>query len=101
MCTVPRTLLAMCVGPDLAVVCTGPKREEEPCCCVCRLELVVNLSLKIIKDNNSCGCSFPPGSEPRTYGVLRVFGYLFMLLLKRIIWLSTSLLSKGKNMRSI
>ena len=81
MCAVPWTLLAMCVGPDLAAVCTGPKREEEPCCCGRRLELVVHPSLKIIKDNSSRGCSFPPGSEPRIYGVLCVFGYLFMLML--------------------
>ena len=81
MCAVPQTLLDVCAGPNLAVVCAGPKREEEPCCCVRRLELVVNPSLKIIKDNSSHGCSFPPGSEPRIYGVLCVFGYLFMLLL--------------------
>ena len=81
MCAVPWTLLAVCIGPDLAAVCTGSKREEEPCCYVRRLELVVNPSLKIIKDNRSRGCSFPPGSEPRIYGVLCVFGYLFMLLL--------------------
>ena len=55
--------------------------EEEPCCCVRRLELVVSPSLKIIKDNSSRGCSFPPGSEPHIYVVLCVFGYLFMLLL--------------------
>ena len=81
MCTVPWTLLAVCVGPNLAVVCIGLKREEEHCCCVCRLELVVSPSLKIIKDNSSRGCSFPPGSEPRIYGVLCVFGYLFMFML--------------------
>ena len=81
MCAVPWTLLAVCVGPNLTVVCTGPKREEDPCYCVCRMELVVNPSLKIIKDNNSHGRSFPPGSEPHIYGVLCVFGYLFMLLL--------------------
>ena len=81
MCAVPQTLLAVCVDPDLAVVCVGPKREEEPYRCVCRLELVVSPSLKIIKDNSSRGCSFPPGSEPRIYGVLCVFGYLFMLML--------------------
>ena len=81
MCVVPRTLLAMCVGPDLAAVCASPKREEEPCCCVRRLELVVSPSLKIIKDNSSRGRSFPPGSEPHIYGVLCMFGYLFMLLL--------------------
>ena len=80
MCAVPRTLLAMCAGS---------KREEEPCCCVCRLELVVSPSVKIIKDNSSRGHSFPPGSEPCIYGVLCMFGYLFML------WLSTTLLSKG------
>ena len=88
MCAVPWTLLVVCAGPDLAAVCagpnlaavcTGPKREEEPCCYVHRLELVVSPSLKIIKDNNSRGCSFPLGSEPRIYGVLCVFGYLFML----------------------
>ena len=73
---------AMCVVPwSLLVVCAGPKREEEPCCCVRRLELVVSPSLKIIKDNSSRGRSFPPGSEPRIYGVLCVFGYLFMLML--------------------
>ena len=82
MCTVPRTLLVVCVGPGLVAVCVGPKREEEPCCCVRRLELVVNPSLKIIKDNSSYGCSFPHGSEPRIYGVLCVLGYLFMLLVK-------------------
>ena len=81
MCVVPRTLLAMCASLDLAVVCAGPKREEEPRCYVRRLELVVNPSLKIIKDNSSRGCSFPPGSEPCICGVLCVFGYLFMLLL--------------------
>ena len=81
MCATPQTLLAMCIGPDLAAVCVGPKREEEPCCCVHRLELVVSPSLKIIKDNNSRGRSFPLGSEPRIYGFLCVFGYLFMLLL--------------------
>ena len=81
MCAVPWTLLAVCVGSDLVVVCAGLKREEEPCCYVRRLELIVSPSLKIIKDNSSHGCSFPPGSEPRIYGVLCVFGYLFMLLL--------------------
>ena len=81
MCVVAWTLLAVCVGPDLAAVCAGPKREEEPCYCVHRLELVVSPPLKIIKDNSSHGCSFPPRSEPRIYGVLCVFGYLFMLLL--------------------
>ena len=81
MCAVPWTLLAVCVGPDLVAVCAGLKREDEPHYCVRRLELVVNPSLKIIKDNSSRGCSFPPGSEPRIYGVLCVFGYLFMLLL--------------------
>ena len=73
MCAVPRTLLAVCVGPDLAVVCAGLKREEEPCCCVHRLELIVSSYLKIIKDNSSRGRSFPPGSEPRIYGVLCVW----------------------------
>ena len=81
MCAVPWTLLAMCAGLDLAVVCASPKREEEPCCYVRRMELFVNPSLKIIKDNRSHGCSFPLGSEPRIYHVLCVFGYLFMLLL--------------------
>ena len=81
MCAVPRTLLAVCAGPDLVTVCVGPKREEEPCCCVHRLELVASPSLKIIKDNSSRGRSFPPGSEPRIYGVLCVFSYLFMLML--------------------
>ena len=82
MCAVPWTLLAMCAGPDLATVCTGLKREEEPRCYVRRLELIVSPSLKIIKDNSSHGRSFPPGSEPRIYGVLCVFGYLFMLMIK-------------------
>ena len=81
MCVVPWTLLAVCAGPDLAAVCAGLKREEEPYYCVCRLELVVSPSLKIIKDNSSRGRSFPLGSEPRIYGVLCVFGYLFMLML--------------------
>ena len=81
MCAMPWTLLAMCAGPNLAAVCAAPKREEEPYYCVCRLEQVVNPSLKIIKDNRSRGCSFPPRSEPRIYGVLCVSGYLFMLLL--------------------
>ena len=81
MCAVPRTLLAVCVGPNLAAVCAGLKREEEPCYCVRRLELVVSPSLKIIKDNSSHGHSFPPGSEPCIYGVLSVFDYLFMLML--------------------
>lgn len=81
MCAVPWTLLAVCAGPNLAAVCAGPKREEEHCCCVHRLELVVNPSLKIIKDNSSHGCSFPLRSEPRIYGVLCVFDYLFMLML--------------------
>ena len=81
MCAVPRTLLAVCAGPDLAAMCAGLKREEEHCCCVHRLELVVSPSLKIIKDNNSRGRSVPLGSEPHIYGVLCVFGYLFMLLL--------------------
>ena len=81
MCAVPWTLLVVCAGPNLAAVCVGPKREEELCYCVRRLELAVSPSLEIIKDNRSCGCSFPPGSEPRIYGVLRVFGYLFMLFL--------------------
>ena len=81
MCAVPWTLLAMCAGPDLAAVCAGLRREEEPRCYVCRLELIVSPSLRIIKDNNSCGCSFPPGSEPCIYMVSFVFGYLFMLLL--------------------
>ena len=74
MCTVPQTLLAVCTGPDLAAVCAGLKREEEPCCYVHRLELVVSPSLKIIKDNSSHGRSFPPGSEPHICGVLCVFG---------------------------
>ena len=82
MCVVPWTLLAMCTSHDLAAVCAGLKREEELDCYVCRLELIVSLSLKIIKDNSSRGCSFPLGSEPRIYGVLCVFGYLFMLLIK-------------------
>ena len=81
MCAVPQTLLAVCAGPDLATVCAGPKREEELCCCVHKLELVVSPSLKIIKDNNSRGRSFPPGSEPRIYGVVCVIGYLFLLML--------------------
>ena len=81
MCVVPRTLLVVCVGLDLAAVCAGLKREEEPCCCARRVELVVSPSLKIIKENSSRGCSFPPGSEPRIYGVLCVFGYLFTLML--------------------
>ena len=81
MCAVPRTLLAVCAGLDLAAVCIGLKREEEPCCYVRRLELVVSPSLKIIKDNSSRGRSFPPGSEQHIYGVLCMFGYLFMLLL--------------------
>ena len=51
---------AVCVVPDLAAVCIGPKREEEPCFYVHRLELVVNPSLKIIKHNSSRGCIFPP-----------------------------------------
>ena len=83
MCATPRTLLAMCAGPNLVAVCAGPKREEEPCCCVRRLELVVSPSLKIIKDNSSRGRSFPPGSEPRIYGVLCVFGYLYVLMLSK------------------
>ena len=73
MCTVPWTLLAVCASPDLPVVCAGLKREEEPCYCVHRLELIVSPSLKIIKDDSSHGCSFPPGSEPRIYGVLCVW----------------------------
>ena len=81
MYAVPRTLLVVCVGPDLAAMCTGPKREEEPCCCVRKLELVVSPSLKIIKENSSRGRSFLLGSEPCIYGVLCVFGYLFVLML--------------------
>ena len=81
MCAVPWTLLVVCASPDLAAMCAGLKREEEPCCYVHRLELVVSPSSKIIKDNSSRGCSFPPGSEPCIYGVLCVFGYLFMLML--------------------
>ena len=73
VCAVPWTLLAVCAGPDLATVCAGLKKEEEPCCCVRRLELIVSPSLKIIKDDSSHGCSFPPGSEPRIYGVLCVW----------------------------
>ena len=73
MCAVPWTLLAMCIGPDLASMCTGLKKEEEPRCCVRRMEQIVSLSLKIIKDDSSRGCSFPPGSEPRIYGVLCVW----------------------------
>lgn len=73
MCAMPWTLLAMCVGPNLAAVCTGLKREEEPCYCVRKLELIVSPSLKIIKDDSSHGCSFPPGSEPCIYGVLCVW----------------------------
>ena len=83
MCAAPQTLLAVCAGPDLAAVCVGLKREEEPCCCVHRLELIVSPSLKIIKDNSSRGRSFPPGSEPCIYGVLCVFGYLFVLMLSK------------------
>ena len=67
----------------LLAVCVGPKREEEPCCYVRRLELVVSPSLKIIKDNSSHGRSFPPGSEPHIYGALCVFGYLFVLILSK------------------
>ena len=81
MYAVPWTLLVVCTGPDLAAMCAGLKREEEPRCYVHRLELIVSPSLKIIKDNSSHRCSFPPRSEPRIYGVLCVFGYLFMLLL--------------------
>ena len=81
MYVVPWTLLAVCAGPDLAAVCASLKREEETCCYVHRLELVVSLSLKIIKDNSSRGCSFPSGSEPHIYGILCVVGYLSMLLL--------------------
>ena len=81
MCAVPQTLLAVCTGPDLAAMCAGPKREEELCCSVRRLELVVSPSLKIIKDNSSRGRSFLLGSEPRIYGVICVFGYLFMFML--------------------
>ena len=81
MCAMPWTLLDVCAGPNLAAMCVGLKREEEPCCCVHRLELIVSSSLKIIKDNSSRGRSFPPGSEPHIYGVLCVFGYLFMLWL--------------------
>ena len=73
MCTVPSTLLAMCTGPDLAVVCAGLKKEEEPHCCVRRMEPIVSLSLKIIKDVSSRGCSFPPRTEPCIYGVLCVW----------------------------
>ena len=80
MCAVPWTLLAVCVGPDLAAVCIGLKREEEPCCCVHRLELIVSPSLKIIKDDSSHGCSFPPRSEPRIYGVLCVWLSVMLLL---------------------
>ena len=83
VCVVPRTLLAMCAGPDLATMRAGLKREEEPCYYVRRLELVVSPSLKIIKDNSSRGRSFPPGSEPHIYGVLCVFGYLFVLMLSK------------------
>ena len=80
MCTVPWTLLAVCAGPNLATVCVGLKREEEPCCCVRRLELIVSPSLKIIKVDSSRGCSFPPGSEPRIYGVLCVWLSVMLLL---------------------
>ena len=73
MCTVPWTLLVVCVGLNLAAVCAGLKREEEPRCCVRRPELIVSPSLKIIKDDSSRGRSFPPGSEPRIYGVLCVW----------------------------
>ena len=73
MCAVPWTLLAMCAGPDLAAMCAGLKREEEPHFYVRRLDLIVSPSLKIIKDNSSRGHSFPPGSEPRIYGVLCVW----------------------------
>ena len=73
MCVVPRTLLAMCTAPDLTAMFAGLKREEKPCCCVRRLELVVSPSLKIIKDNSSHGHSFPPGSEPCIYAVLCVW----------------------------
>ena len=83
VCTVPWTLMAVCAGPDLATVCAGLKRDEEPCCCVCRMELVVSPSLNIIKDNSSHGRSFPPRSEPHIYGVLCVFGYLFVLMLSK------------------
>ena len=83
MCAVPRTLLVVCVGPDLATMCIGLKREEEPRCYLRRLELIVSPSLKIIKDNSSHGRSFPPGSEPRIYGVVCVFGYLFVLMLSK------------------
>jgi hypothetical protein len=80
VCIVPWTLLAVCAGPDLATVCAGLEREEEPCCCVHRLELIVSPSLKIIKDNSSRGCSFPPGSEPCIYGVLCVWLSVMLLL---------------------
>ena len=70
----------MCSGLDLDVVCTGLKREEEPCCCVRRLELIVSPSLKIIKDDSSHGCSFPPRSEPCIYGVLCVWLSVMLLL---------------------
>ena len=73
-------IAAVCIGPDLAAVCAGLKREEKPRCCVRRLELIVSPSLKIIKDDSSRGCSFPPGSEPRIYGVLCVWLSIMLLL---------------------
>ena len=76
----PWTLLAVCAGPNLVAVCAGLKREEEPCCYVRRLELIVSPSLKIIKDDSSRGCSFPLGSEPRIYGVLCVWLSVMLLL---------------------
>ena len=73
MCAVPWTLLAVCAGPNLAAVCAGLRREEEPRCCVRTLELIVSPSLKIIKYDSSHGRRFPPRSEPRIYGVLCVW----------------------------
>ena len=70
--------LGFCGRPT--AVCAGLKREEEPCYCVHRLELIVSPSLKIIKDDSSRGCSFPPGSEPRIYGVLCVWLSIMLLL---------------------
>ena len=80
MCTVPWTLLVVCAGPDLVVVCASLKREEEPHCCVRRLKLIVSPSLKIIKDDSSVDVASPLEVN-HVYMVSFVFGYLFMLLL--------------------
>ena len=68
-CAVPWTLLVVCTGPDLVVVCAGLKREEEPRCYVRRMELIVSPSITIIVNLQ------PPSSIKQLRTTLGYTGY--------------------------